>query len=238
IYIYDLARGTKSQFSFSQSRDDDPIWSPDGNTIVFDSGRNGKIDLYTRPANGARQEELLYHDDLDKYPFSWSLDGKYIAYESITNGHFDAWVMPMSGDHKPFPFLQEKYNTRYPVFSPDGKWMSFTSFESGHSQVYVVAFPKAGGKFLVGDGLGAVWNRNGKEIVYMDDHSRMASVEVTAHGDSLELGKPKILFPTQSVGASQFEISPDGQRFLMIQAPVQDSSNLTLVVNWLQELKK
>jgi len=40
------------------------------------------------------------------------------------------------------------------------------------------------------------------------------------------------------VGASQFEISPDGQRFLMIQAPVQDSSNLTLVVNWLQELKK
>ncbi|MGA9073620.1 MAG: protein kinase, partial [Candidatus Sulfotelmatobacter sp.] len=52
IYIYDLVRGTKSQFSFSQSRDDDPIWSPDGNTIVFDSARNGKIDLYTRPANG------------------------------------------------------------------------------------------------------------------------------------------------------------------------------------------
>ena len=148
IYIYDLVRGTKSQFSFSQSRDDDPIWSPDGNTIVFDSARNGKIDLYTRPANGARQEELLYHDDLDKYPFNWSLDGKYIAYEAISNGHFDVWVMPMFGDRKPFAFLQEKYNTRYPVFSPDAKWMSFTSTESGHSQVYVVAFPKPGGRFL------------------------------------------------------------------------------------------
>ena len=238
IYIYDLARGTKSQFSFSQSRDDDPIWSPDGNTIVFDSARNGKIDLYTRPANGARQEELLYHDDLDKYPSSWSSDGKYIAYETIANTHLAVWVMPMFGDRKPYAFLQEKYNTRFPAFSPDTKWMVFTSFEAGHPQVYVVAFPKPAGKFLVGEGQEAVWSRNGKEILYLDDHSRMASVEVTAHGDSVDLGKPQILFSTQSVGSNQFEASADGKRLLMMQPPVQDSPSLTLVVNWPQELKK
>ncbi len=236
IYIYDLARGTKSQFSFSQSRDDDPIWSPDGNTIVFDSARNGKIDLYTRPANGARQEELLYHDDLDKYPGSWSSDGKYIAYETIgPDSHFDVWAMPMLGDRKPFPFLQEKYNIRYPAFSPDCKWMTFTSSESGHPQVYVVAFPKAGGKFLVGDGVFPVWSNNGKEILYLDDHSRIASVEVTPHGDSVEFGKPQSLFPAQP---SSFEASADGKRLLMMQAPVQDSPSLTLVVNWQQEPKK
>lgn len=239
IYIYDLVRGTKSQFSFSQSRDDDPVWSPDGNTIVFDSGRNGKIDLYTRPANGARQEELLYHDDLDKYPSSWSSDGKYIAYEGLTNhGHFDLWVMPMFGDRKPSPFLQEKYNIRYPVFSPDAKWIAYTSYEAGHGQVYVVAFPKPGGKFLVGDGIGPVWSRNGKEVLYVDDHSRIASVEATAHGDSVELGKPQILFPTQPVGPGLFEVSADGNRFLMMQAPLQNSPSLTLVVNWPQEPKK
>jgi len=235
IYIYDLVRGTKSQFSFSQSRDDDPVWSPDGNTIVFDSARNGKIDLYTRPANGARQEELLYHDDLDKYPSSWSSDGKYIVYETITNSHFDIWVMPMFGDRKPVPFLQEKYNTRYPEFSPDAKWMVYTSFEAGHGQVYVVAFPKPGGRFLVGDGVGAVWSRNGKEILYQDDHSRIASVEVTAHGDSVELGRPQILFSAQP---GLFNASPDGNHLLMMQAPVQNSPSLTLVVNWLQEPKK
>jgi eukaryotic-like serine/threonine-protein kinase len=238
IFIYDLTRGTKSQFSFSQSRDDDPVWSPDGNTIVFDSARAGKIDLYTRPANGARQEELLYHDDLDKYPGSWSADGKYIAYEALGNGHFDIWVMPMFGDRKPYPFLQEKYNIRYAVFSPDTKWMAYTSFEAGHGQVYLVAFPKPGGKFLVGDGFGPVWSGNGKEILYLDDHSRVASVEVTAHGDSVELGRPQILFPTQPVGPGLFEVSADGQRFLMMQAPVQNSPSLTLVVNWPQELKK
>ena len=235
IYIYDLARGTKSQFSFSQTRDDDPVWSPDGNTIVFDSARSGKIDLYTRPANGARQEELLYHDELDKYPSSWSSDGKYIAYETIGGGHFDVWVMPMFGDRKPFPFLQEKYNTRFPAFSPDGKWMVFTSYEAGHAQVYVVAFPKPGGRFLVGDGSEAVWSKNGTEILYFDEHSRVVSVEATAHGDSIELGKPQILFPAQP---GLLQSSPDGQRLLMMQAPIENSSSLTLVVNWPQELKK
>lgn len=235
IYIYDMTRGTKSQFSFSQSRDDDPVWSPDGNTIVFDSAHNGKIDLYTRPANGARQEELLYKDDLDKYPSSWSADGKYILYETIGNGHFDLWVMPMFGDRKPYPFLQEKFNTRYPAFSPDGKWVCFTSFEAGHPQVYVVAFPKPGGKFLVGDGAVPVWSNNGKEILYMDDHARIAAVEVTAHGDSVELGKPQPLFPAQP---GNFEATADGKRILMMQAPVQNSPSLTLVVNWPQEPKK
>ena len=113
--------------------------------------------------------------------------------------------------------------------------MAFTSFEAGHSQVYVVAFPKPGGRFLVGDGLEPVWSRNGKEILYLDDHSRMASVEVAAHGDSVELGKPQILFPAQP---GQFEASADGKRFLMMQAPVQESPSLTLVVNWPQEPRK
>jgi eukaryotic-like serine/threonine-protein kinase len=235
LYIYDLVRGTKSQFSFSQSRDDDPVWSPDGNTIVFDSARNGKIDIYTRPANGARQEELLYHDELDKYPSSWSSDGKYILYEAISNGHFDIWVMPMFGDHKPRPFLQEKYNTRYPEFSPDTKWVTYTSYEAGHPQVYVVAFPNPGGRFLVGDGIGGVWTRNGKEILYMDENVRIASVEVTAHGDSVELGKPQALFSAQP---GLFQASPDGNRLLLMQAPLQNSPSLTLVVNWPQELKK
>jgi len=235
IFIYDLVRGTKSQFSFSQSRDDDPIWSPDGNTIVFDSARSGRVDLYTRPANGARQEELLYHDDVDKYPSSWSSDGKYIVYETISNSHFDIWVMPMFGDRKPYAFLQESYNTRYPEFSPDTKWMTFTSYEAGHAQVYVVAFPKPGGRFLVGDGAQGIWSRNGKEIVYLDDHGHVATVEVAAHGDTLELGKPQVLFPAQF---HEFDISPDGNRLLMMQPPLQNSPSLTLVVNWLQELKK
>jgi hypothetical protein len=157
IYIYDLGRGTKSQFSFSQSRDDDPVWSPDGNTIVFDSARNGKIDLYTRPASGARQEELLYHDDLDKYPSSWSVGWKihFLRNHRRAHGHFDIWVMPMFGDHKPFPFLAGKVQRRdTPNFRQTQNGFASLRSNLGTRQVYVVAFPKPGGKFLVGDGIG------------------------------------------------------------------------------------
>jgi eukaryotic-like serine/threonine-protein kinase len=143
--------------------------------------------------------------------------------------------MPMFGDHKPHPFLQEKYNTRYPEFSPDTKWVTYTSYEAGHPQVYIVAFPNPGGRFLVGDGIGGVWTRNGKEILYMDENVRIASVEVTAHGDSIELGKPQALFSAQP---GLFQASPDGNHLLLLQAPLQNSPSLTLVVNWLQELKK
>jgi hypothetical protein len=54
----------------------------------------------------------------------------------------------------------------------------------------------------------------------------------------VELGKPQILFPTQPVGPGLFEVTPDGNHFLMMQAPVQNSPSLTLVVNWPQEPKK
>ena len=72
----------------------------------------------------------------------------------------------------------------------------------------------------------------------MDDHNRIVSVAVAAHGESLELGRAQVLFPMQPVGAGLFEVSPDGKRFLMMQAPVQNSQDLTLVVNWPAELKK
>ncbi len=238
LYIYDLTRGTKSQFSFSQSRDDDPIWSPDGNTIAFDSSRTGKVDLYTRPANGAREEELLYHGDFDIYPYNWSSDGKYLLCEVYKDGRFEIWVMPMTGEHKPFPFVRGNTSGRYPTFSPDSKWVAYTSFAAGHPQIYIVSFPNIAGRFLVGDGTFPIWSRKGQEVLYLDNHSNVVSVEVTAHGDSLELGKPHSLFAAQPVGPGVFEVSQDGKRFLLMQAPPQNTSNLTLVQDWPSALKK
>src|SRR5262249_44431171 len=56
LFLYDLQRGTKSQFTFSKSRDDDAVFSPDGKMVVFDSIRGGVTDLYLKPSDGSRQE--------------------------------------------------------------------------------------------------------------------------------------------------------------------------------------
>jgi serine/threonine protein kinase len=238
IMIYDLVRATKTQFTFAQSRDDDPVWSPEGNTIIFDSSRSGKTDLYTRPANGSQAEQLFYHDETDKYPTSWSADGKYVAYEGLSGRDIHIWAIPVTGERKPFPVLQEKYATRSPVISPDAKWMAYYSNEYGKWQVYITSFPKPGGKFMVGDGTNPAWRHDGKELFYVDSSNRIVSVEVTARGDSLELGQPQILKQLPLNSGNVFHVSGDGQRFLMAVPPQQNASGLNLVVNWQTELKR
>src|SRR5437868_14990737 len=102
-------------------------------------------------------------------------------------------MMPMFGDHTPFAYVHDKYSVRYPVFSPDSKWISYTSTEAGHPPAYAVASPTPGGKFLVVDGLGSQWSRNGREIIYVDDHNRIVSVAVADHGERRELGRAQAL---------------------------------------------
>ena len=238
IMIYDLARSTKTQFTFAQSRDDDPVWSPDSNQIIFDSSRSGKTDIYMRPADGSREEQLVYHDDTDKYPTSWSADGKYVAYEDLTGQDIHIWAMPMTGERKPFPVLEEKFATRQPAISPDGKWIAYYSNEYGKWQVYVTSFPKPNGKFMVGDGVGPAWRHDGKELFYVDSSNRIVAVEVTARGDSLELGQPQVLKQIPLDSGNVFHVSGDGQRFLMAIPPQQNATGMNLVVNWQAELRR
>ncbi len=239
IMIYDLARSTKTQFTFAQSRDDDPVWSPDSSKIIFDSSRSGKnTDIYERPADGSQQEQLFYKDETDKYPTSWSGDGKYVAYEDLSGQDIHIWAIPMTGERKPFPVLEEKYATRSPVISPDGKWVAYYSNEYGKWQVYITSFPKPGGKFMVGDGTNPAWRRDGKELFYVDSSNRIVLVEVTARGDSLELGQPQVLKQLPLDSGNVFHVSGDGQRFLMAVPPQQNATGLNLVVNWQAELNR
>ena len=239
IMIYDLARSTKTQFTFAQSRDDDPVWSPDGSKIIFDSSRSGKTtDIYERPADGSQQEQLFYHDETDKYPTSWSADGKYVAYEDLSGQDIHIWAVPMTGERKPFPVLQERFATRSPVISPDAKWVAYYSNEYGKWQVYITSFPKPGGKFMVGDGINPAWRRDGKELFYVDSSNRIVSVEVTSRGDSLELGQPQVLKQLPLDSGNVFHVSGDGQRFLMAIPPQQNATGLNLVVNWQAEINR
>jgi Tol biopolymer transport system component len=243
-----VARGLRTRFTFDPAAELNAVWSPDGGTIVFDSSRKGTSDLYRKRSNGTGNEELLYADSLRKLPTSFSPDGKFLLYytTNVPKTGFDIWVLPdplgPPGVSKPYPFLRTRFNEFFGQFSPDGKWVAYQSDETGRYEIYATPFPGPGGKRQISTGGGQYprWRSDGKEIFYATETGRLTVAEVMQKGDSLEVGNvtPLFVVPLASIGYP-YEVSADGQRFLVIASPEQSKSPpLTLVQNWMAALKR
>jgi hypothetical protein len=243
IWIYDLTRKLRTRFTFEPSAEGAPLWSPDGNRIVFHSTRKGHYDLYQQSASDTGEEELLFASNVDKWPTDWSSDGQFIAYtiEFDPKTKMDIWIIPLLGDRKPVPFLQTEFNEQDARFSPDMQWIAYQSNESGRHEIYVRPFPGKGqdGKWQISTngGVSPAWRRDGKELFYVSlEDFKLTAVEVNGTGSIFEVGAIRPLF---GISLAMYDVTADGQRFLV---PVREREPsyppLTLVTNWDQELKK
>ncbi len=140
IWLMDIRRGVTSRFTFDPEAERFPLWSPDGDRIVFSSPRAGKPPtLFHKVSNGTDKEQMLFGSELQIQPTDWSPDGRFIAYQSLDpKTQWDLWTVPASPnltsqDRKPVPFLQTPFNENHGHFSPDGRWMAYTSDESGRA---------------------------------------------------------------------------------------------------------
>ena len=82
IWVFYLTRDGSTRLTFDPSFDASPIWSPDGNTILFDSSREGPRNLYQKAAGGAGSDEVVLKSDMNKSITDWSKDGKLIHQSS------------------------------------------------------------------------------------------------------------------------------------------------------------
>ncbi len=245
IWLYDLIRGTLTRFTFEGSLSLSGVWAPDGKRLAIQSNKNGPLNIYLQPADGSSGLEQLTTSDSLQFPASWSRDGQLLAFGEINpNSGYDIWVLRLS-DRKAQPFLQTRFNESVPQFSPDGHWLSYVSDESGRWEIYVQPYPGPGGKWQISTdgGMEPVWNRNGREIFYRKGDKMMA-VDISTQ-PSFSAGKPRILFEgryerTPATGPN-YDVSPDGQRFLMLKPSEQEvaaPTQINVVLNWFEELKR
>jgi Tol biopolymer transport system component len=243
IWICEVSRGLRSRFTFDPGADRWPIWSPDGTRVAFSSNRKGQFNLYVRSLAGSGVEELILESDQDKILSDWSSDGRYLLFEvRDPKTQSDVWALPLTGDRKPFSLLQTSYKEMEAVLSPDGRWIAYNSDESGRAEVYVAPFPGPGRKWQVSTSGGTLprWSGTGREIFFYGTGERLMTVEVSASGDSFQVGRTQPLFEIRAQRpGNAYDVTPDGRRFLVNTASeTQNSAPMTLVVNWPTELKK
>ena len=239
VRVYDLRRRTLRHITFGAERDYNPLWAPDGNSIVFGSTRQGG-GLFRKSADGTGEVERLQDGLTLSRPYSWSPNGDRLIYSF--GG--DLVALSLQGEEPPQALLETPDREAHPEVSPDGRWLAYTSDESGELNVYVRPFPDLeSGLWPVstGGGLEPVWSSNGRELFY---RSGVAIKVVTVGtGDGFRMGTPRTLFtgPYLDLGAGrQYDAAPDGKRFLMLKAaPADDRSRRVVVVqNWFEELKR
>jgi eukaryotic-like serine/threonine-protein kinase len=239
IWILDLARGVRSRLTFEPGEEFGPVWSSDGQRIVYTIAAV-RDDLFLRNSGGGERQGLLQTDH-DKQATDWSRDGRYLAYNQIEDTNkAGVWILPLAEKDKPRPFVETAdANEKNGRFSPDGRWMLYTSNESGRDEIYVTPFPGPGAKWQVSTGgaSSAWWTQGGKEIVYMGPDLTLWSLAVHASAGIFEVDPAQSLFRASQ--AMAVDVMPDGQKFLLaVRSEEEEEQPLTLVTNWPAGLKR
>lgn len=245
MWLLDLARGalTRSAWGWDNNI---PIWTRDGARLTINSNRGGQWNLFGYPADGSGSVERLTTDDNGQIPGSWSPDGNTLAFTQIKNetSREDIWLLPRGGS--PEPFLATSSREGGPQFSPDGRFLAYASDESGRKEVYVrpVSGPGAVQQVSTSGGDQPAWSGDGRELFYREG-VRMMLVTIQTE-PAFAPSKPKQLFEAAAagdeypeIGYRYYDVSPDGQRFVMVEPESRPPiTRFHVVTNWFEELRR
>jgi Tol biopolymer transport system component len=252
FYVYDFARAVLSKMT-TDGESHWPVWSPDGTHLVYRAGHMQAWRMWQMPADRNRPAEQVPGIGAQQSAESWSPDGQTIAYTAV-NPEAGAHIMVTSlDDQASHLFADFKAPAGSPKFSPDGRWLAYCSNESGKAQVYVQAFPGPGLKTQVSNDSGTdpVWRRTGGELYFRNGDQMMVVSVSTA--PTFTAGRPQRLWEghyshgmSASCGppgatSSNYDVTADGQRFLMVKDEAPDtafSRQMVVVLGWADELTR
>jgi Tol biopolymer transport system component len=234
------------RLTIDPGRDRFPVWSADGESILFASDREGLQSIFSQRADGSGPAARLPDLPLGSVvgvPAHASRDGRFLLFVTLTEkGREDIRAVPLDPPAKPFAVVESPFMEIWAQFAPDGAWVAYQSTESGRAEVYIRPFPGPGGQSLVSTagGIHARWAPNGRELYYMAPDGQLMAVRVGFKGSTPDIGEPIRLFKPAIVGrgvqtlglSQQYDVSPDGRFLINVAAEESLTPPITLLLNW------
>jgi serine/threonine protein kinase/Tol biopolymer transport system component len=258
ILVGDIMRRTFTPLTQEANLERYPIWTPDGQEIVFFSGRDGG-GLFRRRADATGPFEALVSGEYWR-PMSWTSDGR-LLYEGLAGGRIYTGTLPDEGEAEVYELVEGNYyDEMQPVLSPNGRWLAYHSTESGSTEVWIRSFPEINDKKQLissNGGMAPVWSSTGDELYYLTSGTgnrgrplrlplgAMMAVRIETEpelsiGDAEELFSLRDYVFPDALGR-KYDVTPDG-RFLMIKDPSGGATvaptQMVLIQNWFQELRE
>ena len=239
VWIWNLERETARQLTFDEGVDNFPLWTPDGERVVFGSARDTG-GLFWKASDGTGQVEQLKEGFAQ--PSAWTAGGRLIFEQAE-----DIGVLTMEGERTVEMLLDASFPERDPALSPNGRWLAYASREAGNYLIYVKPFPNIDDDpwrvSLLQGGRYPVWSPDGRELFYRD--ATTLWVTQIESEPTFSARTPEPLFGLGDYPLEGYDLSLEGDRFIFLRpgvaeqgGNVTDFTGLIFVENWFEELKE
>jgi serine/threonine-protein kinase len=257
VWIVDLAGTTAPRQLTLVGANRFPVWSADGDRVVFQSDREGDLGIFWQKADGTGKAERLTKSEagVSHIPDSASPDKKWLAYTAVKGSEYSLWMLSLP--EKMATVFAEKAGARIgrAAFSPDGHWLAYQSNESGtnqatgNNQVFVQPFPATDAKYPVVDGGNPFWSPDGRGLILNPGAGLIGTVSITtgppfSFGPLVQLpgGLSGLLSRNPATDPRVLDISRDGKRLIGVTNLTTDQTSaapqIQVVLNWFEDLKQ
>jgi dipeptidyl aminopeptidase/acylaminoacyl peptidase len=242
IWISELDRPVKIPLTFARADTQEyfsgPAWSPSGDRIAFLGRVSSQWTVLSRSADGGGGDEKLLTSPNYVQTVNWYKPDRLLV--SLRDRMSTKYRMEFAAagvslqDQDASNASSLPYSEMEGRVSPDGSVLALASGQSRRMEVYIRRLGQdAGGKQVSeGGGNDPRWRKDGRELFYREGNSIIA-VSISTSANGFGIGKPQLLFTVDSDLANGYDVSSDGQRFL-IPEPAEGTKppRIRVVQNW------